>query len=323
MFLGLGVLGFSSALFHVLTHAFFKALLFLGAGSVIHAYHHEQDIRRMGGLRKHLPITFATFLVGTIAIAGIPPFSGFFSKDELLAHVFEHSKLMWGLGLLVSLMTSFYMFRLLFLVFFGEFRGTDEQRSHLHESPLSITGPLMILAVLAAVGGFLGIPHVLGGPEKGILASWLEPVLRLPMKLAGGAEHELSNSLELTLMGVSAAVALVGLVVAYVRYLAGRHVPAVEGEPVPALTQLSRGKFYVDEFYNGLIVRPIMALSRGLYTFIEQRVVDPFVNGVGSGVLGFGRNLRLVQGGSVGSYVLLMVVGLVLILALNFYSYAR
>ncbi len=318
MFLGLGVLGFSSSLFHVLTHAFFKALLFLGAGSVIHAYHNEQDIRRMGGLRKYLPITFATFLIGTIAISGIPPLSGFFSKDELLAHVYEHSKLMWGLGLLVSLMTSFYMFRLLFLVFFGEFRGTEEQRHHLHESPLTITAPLMILAVLAAVGGLLGIPHILGG--KPVLADWLAPVLALPMKLAEGHGEPLSGSTELLLMGISAGVALTGLIAAYVRYVSQAHLPAAEGEPVPALTQLSRGKFYIDELYDGLIVKPIMMLSRGLYTFVEQKLVDPFVNGVGSGVLGFGRNLRLVQGGSVGSYVLLMVVGLVLILALNFYT---
>ncbi len=323
MFLGLGVLGFSSALFHVLTHAFFKALLFLGAGSVIHAYHHEQDIRRMGGLRKHLPITFATFLIGTIAIAGIPPFAGFFSKDELLAHVFEHSKLMWALGLLVSLMTSFYMFRLLFLVFFGEFRGTDEQKSHLHESPLTITGPLMVLAVLAAIGGWLGIPHILGGHP--ILANWLAPVLALPTKLAAtwSPVHELSGSLELTLMGVSAGIALVGLVVAYVRYVSGARVPAEDGAPVNSLTSFSRNKFYVDELYDTLIVKPVMALSRGLYTFVEQKLVDPLVNGLGGGVLGFGRNLRLVQGGSVGAYVLLMVAGLVLILALNFYSYAR
>ncbi len=319
MFLGLGVLGFSSALFHVLTHAFFKALLFLGAGSVIHAYHHEQDIRRMGGLRKYLPITFATFLIGTIAISGLPPFAGFFSKDELLAHVYEHSKLMWGLGLLVSLMTSFYMFRLLFLVFFGQFRGSEDQRAHLHESPLTITGPLLVLALLAAVGGLLGIPAIMGGTP--VLANWLAPVLALPLKLAGQAPHALSHAEEWVLMGVSTAVALAGLIIAYVRYVAGAHRPAEEGAPVNSLTALSRGKFYVDELYDALIVRPVMALSRGLYTFVEQKLVDPLVNGIGGGVLGFGRNLRLVQSGSVGVYVLLMVVGLVLILALNFYSF--
>lgn len=318
MFLGLGVLGFSSALFHVLTHAFFKALLFLGAGSVIHAYHHEQDIRRMGGLRKHLPITFATFLIGTIAISGIPPFAGFFSKDEILAQVYEHSKLMWGLGLAVSLMTSFYMFRLLFLVFFGEFRGTEEQRSHLHESPLTITGPLMILAVLATIGGGLNIPHALGGNT--LLANWLAPVLALPNKLAGAGTHALDHSTEYLLMGVSTAIALIGLTVAFVRYVSGRRVPAEDGAPVPALTQLSRGKFYVDELYDTIIVRPVMALSSALYRFVEQRVVAPLVGGLGEGVLGFGRNLRLVQGGSVGAYVLLMVVGLVLILGLNFFG---
>jgi NADH-quinone oxidoreductase subunit L len=158
MFLALGVMGYTSSFFHVLTHAFFKALLFLGAGSVIHAMSNEQDMRRMGGLRKVLPITFLTMLIGCLAISGIPPFAGFFSKDEILSHVYEHSKVMWAIGLLTSLLTAFYMFRLLFLTFFGEFRGTEEQRHHLHESPASMTLPLIVLAVLSAVGGFMGAP---------------------------------------------------------------------------------------------------------------------------------------------------------------------
>src|SRR5690606_37489207 len=151
MFLALGVMAYSTSFFHVLTHAFFKALLFLGAGSVIHAMSGEQDMRSMGGLRKALPITFITMLIGTLAISGIPPFAGFFSKDEILAHVWEHNKIMWAFGLLASFMTSFYTFRLMFLTFFGGFRGTEEQRHHLHESPKSMTIPLIILAILSTI----------------------------------------------------------------------------------------------------------------------------------------------------------------------------
>jgi NADH-quinone oxidoreductase subunit L len=159
MFLALGMGAYTSAVFHVITHAFFKALLFLGAGSVIHAMGGEQDIRKMGGLKGHLPTTFATFLIGTIAIAGIPPFAGFFSKDEILAHAFAHNKIFWLLGVGGSVLTAFYMFRLLFLTFYGKFRGTHHQEEHLHESPKSITVPLMVLAGLSIVGGFIGLPE--------------------------------------------------------------------------------------------------------------------------------------------------------------------
>ena len=181
MFLALGVLGYSSALFHVLTHAFFKALMFLGAGSVIHAMSNEQDLRRMGGLRKALPITFVTFLIGCLAISGIPPFSGFFSKDEILAHAYEHNKVLWVMGLLTAFLTAFYMFRLLFLAFFGEFRGTAAQKQHLHESPASMTLPLVILAVLAAVGGFMGAPMLTGGHHY--LAEYLAPIFTYSQRL--------------------------------------------------------------------------------------------------------------------------------------------
>ncbi|HEX8350978.1 MAG TPA: NADH-quinone oxidoreductase subunit L, partial [Hymenobacter sp.] len=180
MFLALGVMGYTSSMFHVLTHAFFKALMFLGAGSVIHAMSNEQDMRHMGGLRKALPITFITFLVGCLAIAGIPPFAGFFSKDEILSHVYEHNKLMWAIGLFTSFLTAFYMFRLLFLTFFGEFRGTEEQKHHLHESPATMTLPLIILAVLAAVGGFMGAPMILG---KHYLADYLAPIFTYSQRI--------------------------------------------------------------------------------------------------------------------------------------------
>src|ERR1043165_3303268 len=162
MFLALGVGAYSSAVFHVTTHAFFKALLFLCAGSVIHAMGGEQDIRRMGGLKKALPITFMTMLIGTIAISGVPGFSGFFSKDEILAHVYEHSQILWIVGSITSLFTAFYMFRMLYLTFYGSFRGTHEQEHHLHESPKSMTVPLVILAALAVVGGLLGMPEFWG-----------------------------------------------------------------------------------------------------------------------------------------------------------------
>jgi NADH-quinone oxidoreductase subunit L len=174
MFLGLGVGAYTGAFFHVLTHAFFKALLFLGAGSVIHAMSDEQDMRNMGGLKGKLPITFLTMLIGTIAIAGLPPFAGFFSKDEILAHVYDHNKILWVVGVLGALLTAFYMFRMMFLTFWGSFRGTEEQKHHLHESPISMTLPLIVLAVLSVIGGFIGVPEVLGGGHW--LASYLDPV---------------------------------------------------------------------------------------------------------------------------------------------------
>ena len=176
MFLALGVGAFTGGVFHLITHAFFKALLFLGAGSVIHAMGGEQDIRKMGGLKKYVPITYMTFLVGTIAISGIPPFSGFFSKDEILAHAFQVNPIFWVLGVLGSMMTTFYMFRLFYLTFMGTFRGTEDQKHHLHESPKTMTIPLIVLSVLAIVAGFIGIPHVLGGSH------WLEHFLATVFK---------------------------------------------------------------------------------------------------------------------------------------------
>ncbi|HAN39740.1 MAG TPA: NADH-quinone oxidoreductase subunit L, partial [Chitinophagaceae bacterium] len=175
MFLGLGVGAYTGAVFHVMTHAFFKALLFLGAGSVIHAMHHEQDIRNMGGLRKYLPVTHITFLLACIAIAGIPPFSGFFSKDEILAAAYAHNPIYWYLGVATAGMTAFYMFRLYATTFLGKFRGTHEQEHHLHESPISMTLPLMVLAVLSVVGGLVGVPAILGGNHQ--LHQWLGKVL--------------------------------------------------------------------------------------------------------------------------------------------------
>ncbi|MFD1468707.1 NADH-quinone oxidoreductase subunit L [Hymenobacter caeli] len=316
MFLALGVLGYSSALFHVLTHAFFKALMFLGAGSVIHAMSDEQDLRRMGGLRKALPVTFFTFLIGCLAISGIPPFSGFFSKDEILSHVYEHSKVMWAVGLFTSFLTAFYMFRLLFLAFFGEFRGTEKQRQHLHESPATMTLPLVILAILAAVGGFMGAPMLLG---KHYLADYLAPLFTYSRRINPAAfALEPDHGTELMLIGLSVAAGVLGTVLAYVLYVARAERPVADDAHRSAPENLVYHKYYIDELYNTLFVKPTMALSRGLYKFVENGVINPLTNGFGRAVQGGGFLLRYVQTGAVETYLILMVIGIVLILGLNY-----
>lgn len=316
MFLALGVMGYTSSFFHVLTHAFFKALLFLGAGSVIHAMSNEQDMRRMGGLRKALPITFLTMLIGCLAISGIPPFAGFFSKDEILSHVYEHNKVMWVIGLFTSFLTAFYMFRLLFLTFFGEFRGTEEQRHHLHESPASMTLPLIVLAVLSAIGGFMGAPMFVG---KHYLGDYLAPIFTYSKQILPAAFNtEPEHSTELMLMGISVLVAVIGIVLAYVMYVARAQRPAADDAQRSAPENLVYHKYYIDELYDNLIVKPVMALSTGLYKFVENGIIDPIANGVGRVTLAGGQLLRNVQTGSVETYLILMVIGIVLILGLNF-----
>ena len=313
MFLGLSATAYTAGMFHVITHAFFKALLFLGAGSVIHAMSDEQDIRKMGGLRKALPVTFVTFLIGTIAISGLPPFSGFFSKDEILAHVFVHNKVLWALGVLGSGLTSFYMFRLLFLTFFGEFRGTEDQRHHLHESPISMTAPLIVLAILSAIGGLLNLP---GG---GWLHHFLEPVFAGSQQVNPTAlTLELDHTTEYTLMAVSAGVALVALVIAYVTYISRAAVPAPESTERSLPEQVVYNKYYVDELYEAIIIRPIRGLGDALYSFGEG-LVDGVVNGVAWLVQQSSSQLRRLQSGSIGFYVLAMVVSIVLIFALRFF----
>ncbi|SFQ57668.1 NADH-quinone oxidoreductase subunit L [Hymenobacter arizonensis] len=316
MFLALGVMGYSTSLFHVLTHAFFKALMFLGAGSVIHAMSNEQDLRRMGGLRKALPITFFTFLIGCLAISGIPPFSGFFSKDEILEHAFQHSKVLWGMGLLTAFLTAFYMFRLLFLAFFGEFRGTEEQRKHLHESPASMTFPLIVLALLAAVGGFMGAPMFTG---RHFLAEYLAPIFTYSQRLVPAAfATELDHSTELMLIGLSVAAGVLGIALAYVFYVARAQRPVADEAQRSGPESLVYHKYYIDELYNALFTKPTMALSSGLYKFVENGIINPVVGVFGRAVNGGGTLLRYVQTGAVETYLILMVVGIVLILALNF-----
>jgi NADH-quinone oxidoreductase subunit L len=317
MFLALGVMGYSTALFHVLTHAFFKALMFLGAGSVIHAMSNEQDLRRMGGLRKALPITFFTFFIGCLAISGIPLFSGFFSKDEILVHAYEHNKVLWAMGLLTAFLTAFYMFRLLFLAFFGEFRGTEEQKHHLHESPASMTFPLIVLAVLAAVGGFMGAPMFMGGHHY--LAEYLAPIFTYSQRILPAAfSAEPDHNTELMLIGLSVAAGVLGIILAYVMYVVRAQRPAEDEAQRSAPESLVYHKYYIDELYNAVFVKPVMALSTGLYKFVENGVINPVVGVFGRVVNGGGQLLRYVQTGAVETYLILMVVGIVLILGLNF-----
>ncbi|GAB3917988.1 NADH-quinone oxidoreductase subunit L [Mucilaginibacter boryungensis] len=310
MFLGLGVGAYTGGFFHVITHAFFKALLFLCAGSVIHAVSGEQDMRNMGGLWKKLPITAWTMLIGTIAIAGIPPFAGFFSKDEILAHVYEHSKWMYAVGVFTAMLTSFYMFRLIFLTFFGKFRGTSEQEHHLHESPANMTIPLIILAVLSIVGGFIGVPEALGGHHA--LEHFLAPVFRNPY--LHKTTEVLSANTEMTLMAVSVGGAIIALIYAYIKYVKNNHVPVRDGEERGLLATLSYHKFYVDELYDILFRKPLDALSDFFYKVVDKLGIDGLVNGIGAAPVEGSKGLRLLQTGNVGFYIFMMVVGIIAVL---------
>jgi len=310
MFLGLGVGAYTGAFFHVMTHAFFKALLFLGAGSVIHAMSNEQDMRKMGGLKGKLKITFITMFIGTLAISGIPPFAGFFSKDEILAHVFAHSETMYVIGVITAMFTSFYMFRMLYLTFYGKFRGTSEQEHHLHESPATMWIPLAVLALLSIVGGFIGRPEVLWGHHW--LEHFLAPVFEPSTKLLH--EAHLSSSTEITLMVASVAGAVLALIYAYVRYVKNNHVPAADGEERPGLASLSYHKFYVDEIYDFLIRKPLDGLSVFFYKVIDLLAIDGLVNGLGKISVRSSKGLRLLQAGNVGFYIFMMVIGIIAIL---------
>ncbi len=316
MFLGLGVGAYTGAFFHVITHAFFKALLFLCAGSVIHAVSNEQDMRLMGGLRKKLPLTFITMLAGTIAISGIPPFSGFFSKDEILAHAFEHNKAFWVIGVIGAMFTAFYMFRMLFLTFFGKFRGTHEQEHHIHESPLSMTIPLIILAILSVIGGFIGIPHVLGGNHW--LAEYLAPVFK--MSNAKTLEVHTEPSTEYILMAVSVTGALIAAVFAYLQYVKKAGVPVPDHAERGVLVKLSYNKFYIDEIYSALIEKPLNVISRFFYKVVDKAAIDGIVNGFGKATGIAGKGLRLLQTGNIGFYIFMMVAGIIAMLVYGFYT---
>ncbi|WP_207421956.1 NADH-quinone oxidoreductase subunit L [Desertivirga brevis] len=315
MFLGLGVGAYTGAFFHVITHAFFKALLFLGAGSVIHAVSNEQDMRNMGGLSSKLKITYVTMLIGTIAISGIPPFAGFFSKDEILAHAYEHNKVLWVLGVIGAMFTSFYMFRMLFLTFSRKFRGTKEQEDHLHESPASMTFPLIALAILSILGGFIGVPEALHGNHW--LAKFLEPVFYASSTKA----HEvvaLDHNTEYALMSVSVIGAVIAAVIAYVRYAKNGHVPVPDTADRGALASLSYNKYYIDELYDFVIAKPLNWLSGFFYRIMDKTVIDGIVNGFGRIASEASKGLRLLQTGNIGFYIFMMIAGIVALLAYGF-----
>jgi NADH-quinone oxidoreductase subunit L len=307
MFLALGSGAYVAAVFHVMTHAFFKALLFLGSGSVIHAMGGEQDIRRMGGLKKALPVTYFTFLIGCIAIAGVPPFSGFFSKDAILLSAFLKSPVLYAVALFTAMLTAFYMFRLLFLTFGGSFRGTEEQRNHLHESPAAMTLPLVLLAVLSIAGGWVGIPELFvhGGDR---LAAFLSPVI------PAGATPEISHSTEYLLMGLSVVLVAVMIGFAWIKYRQYR----AEDSNNP-IAKLLENKWYVDEVYQAVIVQPFHRLAGLLRSFIEPKVIDGLIQGVGRSVRFVSQQVRLLQNGQTGNYALWMVIGMVVILSIQFF----
>ena len=305
MFLGLGVGAYTGAVFHVMTHAFFKALLFLGAGSVIHAMHHEQDIRKMGNLKKYMPITHITFLLACLAIAGIPPFSGFFSKDEILAAAFANNPIYYYIGVAGALMTAFYMFRLYTLTFLGKFRGTHDQEHHLHESPAAMTIPLIVLAVLSVAGGFIGIPEVFA-ENKHWLEHFLAPIFAESTKLS--TVHHLSHSQEYIMMG-TVTVLIIGVILFAInafKKFTGENELAETG-----LGKLLENKWYIDELYNKVVVGPINSLAGFSKNFIEKVGIDGAVNGVGKLVSYSSRQLRLVQSGQVASYLLIMILSIV------------
>ncbi|MCW3463253.1 NADH-quinone oxidoreductase subunit L [Chitinophaga nivalis] len=310
MFLALGVGAYSAAVFHVMTHAFFKALLFLGSGSVIHAMGGEQDIRKMGGLKKFMPTTHWTFLVGCLAIAGIPGFSGFFSKDEILANAFANNPVLYVLGLLGALMTAFYMFRLYFITFSGKFRGTHDQEHHLHESPAAMTLPLIILALLSVFGGYVGLPEVFG--VKNFLATYLEPIFAQSAPFA--TAHHLSHSTEWLLMGISSALVIVMILLARGKFAAYEET----GKENTGLAKVLENKWYIDELYDAIIVKPLYELARFFRDVVEKAGIDKLVNGIGSGVQWGGQKIRLVQNGQVGFYIFAMVIGMIVLFVIGF-----
>jgi NADH-quinone oxidoreductase subunit L len=305
MFLALGTGNYVAAVFHVLTHAFFKALMFLGSGSVIHAMGGEQDIRKMGGLHKHMKITSVTFFIGCLAIAGIPGFSGFFSKDEILAGAFAHSPVVYSLALFAALMTAYYMFRLYFVTFTGKFRGTHDQEHHLHESPKAMTIPLTVLAVLSVIGGYIGIPEALGGHHA--LSAYLAPVVPSAM-------HQLSHGTEYMLMGISTLLVVSMIVFAWFKFKQYK----IEKEPT-GFFKILANKWYVDELYQQLIVSPLGALAAFFNKTLEPKVIDGAVNGVGKAVNYASRQIRWIQSGQVGAYILLMVIGMIILFFLQLF----
>ncbi len=319
MFLAVGVGAFGAGMFHLMTHAFFKALMFLGSGSVIHAMHEEQDIRKMGGLKKYLPITHATFFLGWLAIIGMPPFAGFFSKDEILWNAFSSSAghpMLWVAGVVGAALTAFYMTRLMALTFWGSSRV--DKKVHPHESPLIMTIPLMVLALLSVVGGWVGIPHVISeyiGHVPNFWEHWLEPLIRQLPKVEGAA-HEANEALEWGLMGVSVGVASLSALAAYIMYTKKEGASDKVAKTFGPVYDLVNNKYYVDEAYFGGIINPIVAGSKNLWLYIDVNLIDKATYKISDLVRGGGAFVKSLQNGNMQQYA--MYFGLGVVIALSF-----
>jgi NADH-quinone oxidoreductase subunit L len=325
MFLACGVAAYSSGVFHLLTHAFFKALLFLAAGSVIHALSGEQDMRVMGGLRKKIPVTFWTMTAAVLAICGIPPFAGFFSKDEILYQAFispNDGKILWFVGLVTAGLTSFYMFRLWYLTFFGQSRAQEtahddhghEHGHGVHESPAIMLVPLVILAILSVIGGWVGVPEAMGGHAE--ITHFLSPVI----PVSEGAES--SRSMELLLAAVSVAVAAIGWFCAHVLYFAKPELPAQFAAKLRGLYTLLLNKYWIDEVYGGIIVAPILFLSRYvLKGLLDTGVITGGGLALGYTTQGLGSLVQRVQSGNIRSYAGWLAIGAAALLLLTYFGF--
>jgi len=316
MFVALGSGAFTGAMFHLTTHAFFKALLFLAAGSVIHALHGEQDIRKMGGLKGKIPVTFWLFVIGSLAISGIPPFTGFFSKDMILLGAFHAGYVLWTLSVIAALMTAFYMFRLLFIVFWGQADIQVDPEHPVYESPKSMTLPMSALALLSVIGGLIGVPALLGGNDR--IRTFLAPLLSSSEDvIRHGAEE--SGSTEIWLMIIPLLLIIFIIWLAWSFYIKNRAFKQAETEGSFLRNMVSR-KFFVDEIYEAAIQKPVAGLSTFFHDVVELKVIDKLVNQTGVFVVWVGKNIRYMQTGNVGAYLFYMVVSIILILVLNLFK---
>ena len=321
MFLACGVGAFGAGIFHLMTHAFFKALLFLSAGSVIHAVGGEQDMRHMGGLRKKIKVTFAVMFTATLAIAGIPPLAGFFSKDAILlgAYKIPGGHPLYVVGLLTALFTAFYMFRLVFLTFWGEPRY-DEHHVHVHESPWSMLGPLVVLAILSVVGGWLAAPALWGG--KDYFSEFLAPIFGLGETTSPVLDEAAARSLEFSLMGVAIFTALLGIAVAYWLYVRQPKKPDELARSMQPVYKTLLNKYYVDELYAAVIVRPLVWLSENvLWKIVDVEAIDGTVNGIAHGAASVGDTVRHTQSGNTRSYAVWVVVGALAVILILFWPF--
>ncbi|MFC2169714.1 NADH-quinone oxidoreductase subunit L [Acidobacteriota bacterium] len=308
MFIGCGVGAYAAGMFHLYTHAFFKSLLFLAAGSVMHALSGELDMRKMGGLRKYLPLTYPTFLIGAIAISGIPFLSGFFSKDAILTHAFANGQyFVWALGITGAVLTAFYMFRLIFLTFHGKERLDPEVKKHIHESPPAMTIPLAILAFFSVTAGYVGLPVVFG-KNLNWFSRFLEPVIK------PGHEVHLSHSMEWTLIFISVAVALFGILMAFIFYIKKTQIPHSLVARYPFIYKLLYNKYYVDEIYNAAFVNSAIKGSEIVYEKFDLKVIDGTVNGTASAAGFLGKILSFLHSGLIKDYAIAFIIGAILFL---------